>query len=741
MRKLLLLFLLFATIAKAQTTLVSGTVTDLGGQTWNNGTYSFTTQALGQLAITGLLSSTGTFTNVSIPHTPATGRVGDVWVLTVCPQLGVTAGCYPTTITIVQQTQTINPTPAAISISIPTQPVTVPPIGAYADNEITGGFVGYSYYNLTLSSYRICTSISGGICAWATPPSGNATNLVGPGSISGTFSGNRTETGNITQQGSINCKDFEGIKCVDNTNSQGWAGADPCAWITSAQSALPSTGGFIYAYSLTGTCAAALTIGASSKPVSLYFLGVTTLTVNGQISTGYQGSHIFGIASQTTITQGGSFPASTPVLFIGVSSGITDSTIESIIVNCNSVANSIGAKNTWGLDRSGFRYILTQNCFTHGVWFDGTQTGNAQNSIGEYLWTLSPTSGSPGSGIYANSVNQLRGTSWTAASNGSFIIPIQIQIDGGNVKVQDVHIENGTIGVDIGPVTATILELSSIDGASNVATAVRIENTAGNRATVRHIIANGSTNTVIDSLVSGLTITDSFIPEYDTWNTSAYWRKANGTTMVIGTGAQILGPDGTIGAPGFAFNSQTNQNTGWSKPGTNYWKFSSNSLDSFSIGPAIGLLGSGTTWAWTNGDSFSGTTDTGLSRISAGVVGVGTGANGNVAGTLQSGKYQTGTNCAVNSVSPAACGSSAAGAFVIPTTTTTYTVNTSAVTANSVIVITPRTYTGNLPSTPTCVVPTITAEPVVSAISAGVSFTLTETSTTGQTCWNYWIVN
>jgi hypothetical protein len=103
--------------------------------------------------------------------------------------------------------------------------------------------------------------------------------------------------------------------------------------------------------------------------------------------------------------------------------------------------------------------------------------------------------------------------------------------------------------------------------------------------------------------------------------------------------------------------------------------------------------------------------------------------------------YNTVPSCSVNSASPAACGAAAAGAFVIPTTTATYTVNTTAVTPNSVIILTPRTYTGNLPSSPTCVVPTITAEPVVSAISAGVSFTLTETLTTGQTCWNYWIVN
>jgi hypothetical protein len=97
--------------------------------------------------------------------------------------------------------------------------------------------------------------------------------------------------------------------------------------------------------------------------------------------------------------------------------------------------------------------------------------------------------------------------------------------------------------------------------------------------------------------------------------------------------------------------------------------------------------------------------------------------------------------CSVNSASPAACAGNTQGAFVIPTTTTTYTVNTTAVTANSVVLITPRTYTGNLPGTPTCVVPTITAEPVISAIVAGTSFTIALTSTVGQTCWNYKILN
>jgi hypothetical protein len=108
---------------------------------------------------------------------------------------------------------------------------------------------------------------------------------------------------------------------------------------------------------------------------------------------------------------------------------------------------------------------------------------------------------------------------------------------------------------------------------------------------------------------------------------------------------------------------------------------------------------------------------------------------------IQAQGYQTTTNCAVNSVSPAACGSAAAGAVVVPTATATYTVRTTAVTAASRIFLMPMSFAGNLPGTPTCVTPLITSEPTVSAISTGVSFTFIFTATTGQTCWQYWIVN
>ena len=99
--------------------------------------------------------------------------------------------------------------------------------------------------------------------------------------------------------------------------------------------------------------------------------------------------------------------------------------------------------------------------------------------------------------------------------------------------------------------------------------------------------------------------------------------------------------------------------------------------------------------------------------------------------------YSTTTNCAVNSVSPAACGSAASGAVVIPTITTSYTVNTTAVTPHSRIFLTWLSFSSDLPSAPTCMPPAPTTQPTISNIAAGASFTIALGSTTGQTCVQY----
>jgi len=172
----LILSLTLASLSKAQSTTVSGTIQDSGGQLWFNGTYSFTSQALGQTPITGSLSSIGTYTQ-AIPHTQATALVGDVWIVSVCPAFAY--GCFNSNpITITGSTQTLNLTPPDINFNVPTTPQQVTPIQAYADDEITGGWVGFQYFQVnavaTSATYRVCQAVSAGNCTtWANSGSGS----------------------------------------------------------------------------------------------------------------------------------------------------------------------------------------------------------------------------------------------------------------------------------------------------------------------------------------------------------------------------------------------------------------------------------------------------------------------------------------------------------------------------------------------------------------------------------------
>jgi hypothetical protein len=87
-----------------------------------------------------------------------------------------------------------------------------------------------------------------------------------------------------------------------------------------------------------------------------------------------------------------------------------------------------------------------------------------------------------------------------------------------------------------------------------------------------------------------------------------------------------------------------------------------------------------------------------------------------------------------------ACLAASSGAFTAKATDTSVVVSTTAVTATSKIFLQAITDNTGIAGAPACVAPTLTTDPVVSARSAGVSFTFTLTSS-GITCWNYWIVN
>jgi hypothetical protein len=163
---------LFGVTSFAQTTSLTIQVTDAGGQSWNNGTWTAvlstppgvspfgppfnqigTTTPVPNQTQSGALSATGSATatfwqNASI--VPALSQ----WKFVVCPQ--ATAPCFSQFATITS-TATLTLTPPAISVNCG------PGVTAYLNSEVQCG-VGGSFYNLILQSIQVCQTASGSSC-------------------------------------------------------------------------------------------------------------------------------------------------------------------------------------------------------------------------------------------------------------------------------------------------------------------------------------------------------------------------------------------------------------------------------------------------------------------------------------------------------------------------------------------------------------------------------------------------
>jgi hypothetical protein len=246
MRRLALLvfWLLVGVPTLAQTTNVSGTITDAAGQSWNYGNYQFTFQPspsnpssqyfwngaplnVSQV-ISGVLDSTGSFTGAMVPSNTSITPSGSTWTFQACP--ASTTACAQKTFTITGSTQSLTSsfTPPAIVLNLSNPP---PGASAYSNSEIVSAERGSFYYNISDNTLHLCQTSPFPPCTWISiggsstsilplnntftgsntftqTINGNisgsastattATNLSGPGSVSGVFSGNSNFTGNST---------------------------------------------------------------------------------------------------------------------------------------------------------------------------------------------------------------------------------------------------------------------------------------------------------------------------------------------------------------------------------------------------------------------------------------------------------------------------------------------------------------------------------------------------------------
>ncbi len=194
MKKILLaiaLMFLFTVASFAQSTTVSGQVTDTDPQAWNNGTFVFTfvtnpnypifgnyswTGGTLPFTVSGSMNATGAY-SVSVPSNSAITPINSQWSLKVCPQGSGSCVTIANT-TITGATQTLNVTPSAIRINLSTA---TPPVSAYADAEIVGAVIGSQYYSLTLAGNRVCQAVTGNTCTTWGAAGGVSPNSPVPG--------------------------------------------------------------------------------------------------------------------------------------------------------------------------------------------------------------------------------------------------------------------------------------------------------------------------------------------------------------------------------------------------------------------------------------------------------------------------------------------------------------------------------------------------------------------------------
>lgn len=176
----------------------------------------------------------------------------------------------------------------------------------------------------------------------------------------------------------------------------------------------------------------------------------------------------------------------------------------------------------------------------------------------------------------------------------------------------------GAAAVDTGPVAQTISVQGTLaGGTTNVAGAnLTIAGSQGKGTGVGgslifQIAPAGSTGTVVNALATALTI--------------------DSTKLATFTGT-LIANDGNAAIPGYAFSGEAN--TGMWRANTGVLSFLGTGVDLMRVSASSVRWGSGVIAGWTSAAAGS-ATDTGISRVSAGIFAFGTGAAGSVAAEVR----------------------------------------------------------------------------------------------------------
>lgn len=355
----------------AQSTTVSGQVTDAGAQAWNNGTftaqfvpnpqfptissYTWTGGTLNQ-TISGTMNGTGGYTGLSIPSNSAITPQGSHWQFSFCPQ--ASSPCFSTsTLTITGGTQTVNATPPVIAIQLSNPPG--PFTQAYADAEIVSTPLGGQYYNTTSSQLRVCTAVSGNSC----------TTWGGSGSSSASSQGPVINVTNSTYTGCPATADWS--TCFASV-------------VTAANAAAKVSVGTPTIRSVVATPMATSTITSATAAVNIQAGDTVLVGILASGAVGIQftvtdpGGNVYSLANLST----GNTGSVVPLWIMSTGVGAAKAASGTMTVTCTSGANFFGfiVLDAFNVGSFGQRNIFNQATSTTPANTTPTTTATQDNN-------------------------------------------------------------------------------------------------------------------------------------------------------------------------------------------------------------------------------------------------------------------------------------------------------------------------------------------------------------------------
>jgi hypothetical protein len=186
---------------------------------------------------------------------------------------------------------------------------------------------------------------------------------------------------------------------------------------------------------------------------------------------------------------------------------------------------------------------------------------------------------------------------------------------------------------------AATFQLGAADAAAPVAQNLQVQSVVTGTSNTA-----GTNFTVKGSIGTGTGVGGSIIFQTAAAGSTGSTPNSLAAALTINSAGQTLATDGTAALPSYGFASEPG--TGWWRRSTAIAGLSLNGTQRVDVTATQFKLGSGTSYVFTNG-TVTGTVDTGLSRVSGAVVGVGNGTAGTVGGQVQALTFYAGPGTAL----------------------------------------------------------------------------------------------